>query len=119
MQKLVTKESLERLLATDNVDKQMHTVGRALVVLFKLQTESERSNNTTNQDNGVGFTSGYGRQGSISAKYYIKHGKLLDWQIEKWLKVGARGTRLGKYWRQLNIAANARAKAKARQLRLV
>jgi hypothetical protein len=115
MEKLVTKESLERLLHSEDADKQMRACGRALVVLFKLQTASERQSNDTNEDNGVGFTGADGRQGAISAKYFIKHDRLEDWMVEKWIKPGKKGTRLGKYWKQLNIAANAKADAQARQ----
>lgn len=109
MDKIVTKANLSSRLTDDNTTKVMHTVGRALVVLLNNQTSSESQLNTTNVQNGIGFTGADARQGSICAKTYIKHGKLFDWQLERWLSVGATGNIcLAKYWKQLNVAANAK-----------
>jgi hypothetical protein len=80
----------------------MHAIGRALVHLFRRQTEDEQQSNDTRHDNRRGFTAGDARKGSITAKYYIKHRRLLDWQIELWLKRDSRGRqRIGKYYRQI------------------
>jgi hypothetical protein len=88
----------------------MHAIGRALVHLFRRQTEDEQQSNDTRHTNRRGFTAGDARKGSITAKYYIKHRKLLDWQIEQWLKRDGRGVqRIGKYYRQ--IAEEAARKA--------
>lgn len=88
----------------------MHAVGRALVHLFRRQTEDEQRSNDTRHDNQRGFTAGDARKGSIAAKYYIKHRQLMPWQVELWLKRDGRGLqRIGKYYRQ--IAEEARKKA--------
>ena len=80
----------------------MHAIGRALVHLFRRQTEDEQQSNDTKHDNQRGFTAGDGRKGAITAKYYIKHRKLLDWQIAQWLQRDGRGLqRIGKYYRQI------------------
>ena len=92
--------------------KLQHIVGRALVALFKRQTETERTLNDTNVNNNRGFTAGDAKSGSITAKYYIKHKKLESWQIQKWLEGNARGEmRLTKYWRQINEVAAEKAQA--------
>ena len=106
MQNLVTQQTLINLLATD---KQIDVIGRALVVLFKNQTEEEKRDNDVKVNNNVGFTGADGRSGTITAKYYIKHGTLLDWQIERWMSPNVNGVpRIAKYWKQLNVAANQR-----------
>jgi hypothetical protein len=84
----------------DNVG--MHAIGRALVYLFNRQTEDEKMESTTKHHNNRGFTGADGRRGVITAKYFLKHKKLLDWQIEYWLERDRRGTtRLGKYYGQI------------------
>lgn len=94
--------------------KLQHIVGRALVALFKRQTETERTLNDTNVNNNRGFTSGDAKSGSITAKYYIKHKKLESWQVQKWLEGNERGEmRLTKYWRQINEAAAEKAQVSA------
>jgi hypothetical protein len=92
--------------------KLQHIVGRALVALFKRQTETERASNDTNVNNNRGFTAGDAKSGSITAKYYIKHKKLESWQVQRWLEGNERGEmRLTKYWRQINEVAAEKAKA--------
>jgi hypothetical protein len=88
----------------------MHAIGRALVHLFRRQTEDEKQANDARHDNRRGFTAGDARKGSITAKYYIKHRRLLDWQIAQWLERDARGRqRIGKYYRQIAEEAAKRA----------
>lgn len=102
----VTRESLAALLER----KPEVVVGRALVALFRKQTDSERVDNTTDNNNGVGFSGADARSGSITAKYYIKHGKLLDWQVEQWTKSAKNGyPRLCKYVKQLNAIAEGKS----------
>lgn len=109
MSHLVTKESLQAMLDAALPEKQIQIVGRALVVLFKRQTAEERKVNTTNVDNGVGFTGADGESGGITAKSFIKHGTLQDWQLERWVRKNDKGySRLSKYWRQLDEAAKAK-----------
>lgn len=104
---LVTKRSLEEAIVRNPV----HTIGRALMLLYKYgQTDDEQDTNATHYFNGVGFTGSDARSGSITARYYMKHGTLLDWQIERWTKRNAKGRmRIAKYHRQLNEFALAKA----------
>ena len=103
----VTRESLQAMLDNPNEKYVAQVIGRALLVLFKNQTRDEQSMNTTNKDNGIGFTGADAHSGSITAKYYIKHKTLMDWQVDRWTKRGSRGySRLAKYHKQLNEAAN-------------
>ena len=104
MKPLVTRESLLKILASE---KQKLVIGRALVALFNRQIPSEQSNNTTTHHNGIGFTPSDARSGTITAKYFLKHKALLDWQAEKWMTPSATGfPRIVKYVRQLNEVAN-------------
>jgi hypothetical protein len=114
MTHLITRDSLQSMIDKGG-DYQMHVVGRALVVLFKRQTAVERSVNTTNVENGVGFTGTDGKSGCIGAKSYIKHGHLQDWVVEMWVKRSERTgySRIVKYWRQLDAAAKEKAREKA------
>jgi len=106
---LVTKDGLQAMLDTADADKRTRIIGRALVVLFKRQTADERQNNDVNVENGVGFTGADGESGCIGAKYFIKHGTLLDWVVDKWMKKNDKGfSRLVKYHKQLNEAAEAK-----------
>ena len=108
MTKTVTKDSLQAMLDNPNPVYVMHVVGRALVVLFRNQTADEQNTSTTRHDNGEGFTSGDAYGGSLTAKSYLKHRNLAAWQVEKWTRKNSRGySRLAKYHRQLNNAAEA------------
>lgn len=105
--KIVTKESLLNLL--DTKDKSL-VLGRALVALFARQTENERKDNATEEYNGIGFTGADGRSGSLTAKFYLKYGKLEQWQIDRWMKKSERTglPRICKYANQLNQIAVAK-----------
>jgi hypothetical protein len=109
---MVTKAQLVQLI-TRNDDVAVEAIGRALVHLFNRQTTDEQRSNDTRVYNLRGFTAADARQGSIHAKYFLKHRTLQQWQIEHWLKPNRKGTlRLAKYWRQL--AEEARKKASMR-----
>ena len=108
MTNIVTRDSLVDLL-NKSESKKVEVIGRALVAIFKRQTEVERSANTTNVNNFVGFSGADAQSGSITAKYYIKHKNLLDWQVEKWMKPANNGyPRICKYWQQLDEIAKAK-----------
>lgn len=108
---MLSKAQLIQLI-TRNDEVSQRAIGRALVHLLNRQTEVESTQNRTIEHNNRGFTSSDARQGSIHAKYWLKHGQLLEWQIKYWLKPNRRGTpRLAKYWRQLA------EEAKKKQLR--
>ena len=103
---IVTRESLTQMIETANPAKRQAIIGRALVVIFNNQTEGEKVVNETTQDNGIGFTGADARGGSLSAKYFLKHGRLEDWQIENWMRKSRGGVmRIAKYHAQLNKAA--------------
>ena len=108
---IINKGYIENYLDTHTVEQNMHFIGRALVVLFNRQTEEEKSASDTRVDNGIGFTGADGHSGCITAKYYLKHRTLQEWQLDKWLKKNVRGTRrISKYWRQLNEEAERKAR---------
>lgn len=80
----------------------MHAIGRALVHLLNRQTADEQQINDTRYHNERGFTPSDARRGSITAKYYIKHKRLEDWQQDYWLQPNVKGcARIGKYYRQI------------------
>jgi len=107
--KLVTRESLQVMLDNKNPDYVATVIGRALVVLLNNQTRDEQASNVTTEHNGIGFTGADAHSGCITAKYFIKHKKLLDWQVARWTNPAKSGfARLAKYHKQLNEAANAR-----------
>lgn len=107
--KLVTKDSLQHMLDNDNVEYVQLVIGKALSALYDYQTIDEQNTNTTTKSNGVGFTGADANSGSKTAKFWMKHHKLLDWQIAMWTKKGSRGyARLAKYHKQLNQIAEAK-----------
>ena len=104
---IVTKDSLIKMLNNPNPNYVAEVVGRALVGIFKNQTDDEKSDNKTTHHNGIGFTGADAHSGSISAKYFIRHGFLKDWQVSRWVKPNKHGVpRIAKYHRQLNSIAN-------------
>lgn len=105
MAKIVTRDSFQALiLRKDEVG--MHAIGRALVLLLRRQTSEEQRAHVTKLDNQRGFTPADANSGSISAKYYMKHGELAEWQLARWRKPNAKGVaRLAKYWAQINEEA--------------
>lgn len=110
MAHLVTKDSLQAMLDNADPELRIRIVGRALVVLFERQTEYEKSANTTNNENGVGFTGADGRTGVLTAKTFLKSRTLKDWQVDRWMVRGKSGySRIVKYWRQLDQAAKKKA----------
>jgi hypothetical protein len=112
---LVTKDSLNTLLTNANDAKRAQIIGRALVVLFERQTAAEQSSDHTQEDNGRGFAGCDARGGSLTAKSFLKNKTLVQWQVDKWMKVGKNGfPRICKYDVQLNEVAEAKAaRAKA------
>jgi hypothetical protein len=108
---MITKNFIEDYLFTHSNERNMHFIGRALVAIFNFQTEDEKRASDTNELNGIGFTGADGHSGCISAKYYLKHKRLEQWQVERWLKTNKNGVRrISKYWKQLNEAATIKAR---------
>lgn len=108
---IVTKQSMIESLSTLSDYKIVHYVGRALVAIFLNQTDSEKVVNQTNNNNNIGFSSSDAKDGSITAKYYIKHGTLLGWQLDNWTRDWRGAPRITKYHRQLNEVAIAKKNA--------
>ena len=105
----LTKEVISALLKTN--DK---AVARALVVLYRNQTASEQSSESTINRNGEGFRPAHARMGSSMATFYLARGYLTPKQVAYWRKPMACGnSRIEIYWRQLAIAAEAKAKITA------
>lgn len=105
MAAIVTKTSLHQMLQNASDDKRMHIIGRALVALFKRQTQDERSSDSTQSSNNIGFAGCDARAGSIAAKTYLKNGYLMPWQVEVWMQESRGAPRICKYSRQLNEIA--------------
>lgn len=108
---LVTPEYIDNFL-TKNPSKRAEFIGRALVVLFNNQTRDEKAVNDTCEHNGIGFTGADANSGSISAKFFLKHRTLQDWNVERWMKRNKKGQmRIAKYWRQLDAEAQRKRQA--------
>lgn len=106
---IVTRESLIELV-TRGDETSIRAIGKALVHLFNRQTDFEKEISNTVVHNMRGFTSADARQGTITAKYYLKHGTLQPWQIQRWIKPNKNGVpRIAKYWEQLDEEAKRRA----------
>ena len=111
MKNIVTRESVIEYIDrnAENRSALVNYIGRALVVVFNNQTDTEQKINETTKHNDIGFTGADAHGGSITAKYFLKHHNLLDWQIERWTKKNSRGIpRIAKYWKQLDVAAKAK-----------
>lgn len=106
-QVIVTRDSIQTMLNNQNPKYVIDVVGRALVAIFKYQTESEKVSNDTKELNGVGFAGCDGRSGSLTAKSYLKNKTLQPWQVERWTKISEKTgfARLCKYHSQLNTIA--------------
>lgn len=110
MSALVTKDTINDFFAKHTShEARAAFIGRALVVLFNNQEEDEKRTNDTRHHNGIGFTGADAHSGSLTAKYFLRHGTLAEWMVDRWMKRGKRGMRIAKYHRQLNEAANRRA----------
>lgn len=109
--KVVTRDSLKRMLENPNRHYVETVIGRALLALLERQTEDEKRAADTRVWNAVGFSGADARSGTLTAKSFAKHGRLLDWQIDRWTKKSKNGyPRLCKYAKQLNeIALEKRA----------
>lgn len=112
MKKLVTKESLVALLEKSE-ELKIQVIGRALVALLNRQVADEQRVAQTKLHNGIGFQPADAYSGTLTAKYFLKHGTLLEWQVAKWTKPTATGLpRIVKYSRQLNEVANEKLASK-------
>jgi hypothetical protein len=114
MPAIVTRDSLKQMLVTATPERQIQIIGRALVRIFEGQTAAEKAANTTDVDNGIGFSGADAKAGTLTAKYFLKHKTLLQWQVTKWMQHSAEGyPRICKYHKQLNAIAEAKASNQA------
>lgn len=109
MKEIVTRDSLAKMLENPNPAYVQAVIGKALVAIFNRQTEDEKASNDTRKWNSIGFSGADAKSGSLTAKYWLKHKRLLDWQVEKWIKLSRGYPRLCKYHKQLNEIANEKA----------
>ena len=112
MTKIVTKSNLTTMLNDASPEKQAQIIGRACWALFLRQTAAEQASNDTVEHNTIGFSGSDGKSGSLTAKYWRKHGTLAEWQVERWTRDWRGAPRIVKYWKQLNeIAVQKQAAA--------
>lgn len=110
---LVTKSKMIEALNDPRPGFKERYIGKALVAIFNFQTEEEKTHNDTETNNNIGFSGSDAKDGSITAKYFLKHGTLLDWMVDNWMKDFRGSPRITKYARQLNIVAEAKAAKQA------
>ena len=110
---LVTKSKMIEALNDPRPGFKERYIGKALVAIFNFQTEDEKSSNSTDNSNQIGFSGSDAKDGSITAKYFLKHGTLLDWMVERWTRDFRGSPRITKYARQLNIVAESKAAKQA------
>ncbi len=106
---LVTKSKMIEALNDPRPGFKERYIGKALVAIFNFQTEEEKTHNDTETNNNIGFSGSDAKDGSITAKYFLKHGTLLEWMVDNWMKDFRGSPRITKYARQLNIVAEAKA----------
>jgi hypothetical protein len=103
----LTREGINELLL-----KSDKAICRALIVINDNQTFDEQACESTTHHNGTGFTAFDAQMGTSMANFYVKYGYLSPKQIAHWRKFDKNGNiRIGKYWRQLVEAGNAKKKA--------
>lgn len=81
-------------------------LGRALLAIYRRQTESEKTAFATKYANGIGFSGPDAKLGSRCAEYFQKNGTLAPWMAKVWLVEKAGYPRICKYAKQLNEIAN-------------
>ncbi len=93
----------------------MHAVGRALLVLYRNQTDFEQRTHSTHNHNNMGFTPGDAKKGTGMAEFYKRAGFLTPKQLAYWAEADRTASgrpRIQKYWRQILEAAEAKEAAK-------
>jgi len=113
--KLVTKESLEKLLQNDDIC--MHVVGRALIAIYNRQLRKDKRVNHVYK-HLMGFTLEDHKVGISIALYYKLNGYLTIKQVRYWLVFDSNRTyRIVKYHRQLNLVARMKRRSQSRDMR--
>ena len=82
-------------------------LGRALLVLYRNQTNEEQRRKDTIVQNNKGFSSCHAGVGTTCAEYFLKNDHLQEWMINFWLGNTSPTSqkRIVKYHRQLILAA--------------
>ncbi len=111
---IVTKQTLNQMLADASDEKKARIIGRALVALFHRQTQDEKQSDTTRCSNNVGFASSDARSGSLTAKTFLRTGTLQQWQVDRWMANSRGYPRICRYARQLNEIAEEKAQKQPR-----
>ncbi len=88
------KQRIQQLIAEND-----RAVVRALLAVYANQTPAEQANGSTVEDNGAGFTGADAEILTSFVKFYQRAGFLTPKQV------ALARARVGKYWRQLLIAA--------------
>jgi len=105
---MVTKESIIRLLATDD-----RAIARALIVLTARQTADEQVSEQTRYLNGRGYRPCHARMGASMSKFFEARGYLTPKQIAYWRVKDKTGSmRVGIYAGQLLEVAQEKAARK-------
>jgi len=109
---MLTKDAILAVLTRqDEVGKR--AVGRALLVLLRNQTADEQQTQSTRHNNQMGFTKSDAKKGTGMATYFQRFSRLSDAQVNYWRQVTPSGRmRIGKYWKQLAIAAEEKAQGR-------
>ena len=101
----VTKEWLATQVRVD----ANKVIGRALMAIYKRQTQAEQQATTTKNQNGIGFSKPDARVGSIGARMFMSHGRLDAWIIQRWTRPTKDGMpSICKYAKQLDEIAEER-----------
>lgn len=110
-EKIITKEKLVRWLVNGTHTKSPLKVMEWVIFhINSLQEPAEQQRKETAFDNGVGWTQGDARVGTLTAEAIAKYGAMQEWQLKMWASLNSKGEpRLAKYHKQLNdIAINKR-----------
>lgn len=103
----VTKE----WLAAKIKENPTRVIGRALLAIYKNQTQNEQSASSTIVRNGIGFCKPDARVGGIGARMYQATTHIDQWCIDVWMKPARDGyPRICKYADQLNAIAEEKKK---------
>jgi hypothetical protein len=93
--KIWTQDEIKQLLVDNDL-----AVSKAIVSIYNLQTESEKSIKGTTDNNGVGFNGVDAEFLSSLAEFFIKYNRLSEKQIAFGRK------KIMKYSKQLTMVAN-------------
>lgn len=88
-------------------------LGRALLVLWQMQTADEKIVLQSRHLNMRGFKKADAFRGTKDAQFFADNGYLTEEMVAYWRTATKQGPRLNIYWRQLLIAAARKAQVEA------